>query len=295
MWVLYLFSLFLQLLGLLLLVVVLLVVYRFKLRPSPPMVLQKKDWEKDIVYLCAFPFCPKVRSISPFALKLEAWLKLTGIRYENIHTSKFSSKGQMPYIELNGEQIADSNIIIEKLREKFQVDPDKDIPEKDLAMGHAATLMVENHTAQIGFHYRYGFHMQNFLETLKCAEYFPSAKAMKTWGRVQPYITKFRSHLHGIGRHENTDIWEMSFKDLAALSSWLGDNKYFHGTKPTTVDCMLFGHLAQFLYIDIGFPQKTFLEEKCPNLVELVNRMKAELWEDWDESIEQAKPRISKS
>ena len=102
---------------------------------------------------------------------------------------------------------------------------------------------------------------------------------MKTWGRVQPYITKFRSHLHGIGRHENTDIWEMSFKDLAALSSWLGDNKYFHGTKPTTVDCMLFGHLAQFLYIDIGFPQKVnnIVENGdylnlCENILDLPGR-----------------------
>ena len=83
-----------------------------------------------------------------------------GIKYENIHTMKFSSKGQIPYIELNGEQIPDSNIIIEKLKEKFHVDPEKDIPTADLAVGHAATVMVENHTAHIGFHYRYGHHME---------------------------------------------------------------------------------------------------------------------------------------
>ena len=150
---------------------------------------------------------------------------------------------------------------------------------------------------------------QNFLKTLKCAEYYPSAKAIKNWGRVQPFLTRFRSYLHGIGRHENSDIWEMSFKDLAALSSWLGTKQYFHGSQPSTVDCMLFGHLAQFLFIDIGFPQKvtncflksihfiyifqTFMEAKCPNLVELVNRVKLQFWRDWDESIEQAKPKLS--
>eukprot|EP00091_Calanus_sinicus_P021604 TRINITY_DN6478_c0_g1_i2.p1 TRINITY_DN6478_c0_g1~~TRINITY_DN6478_c0_g1_i2.p1 ORF type:complete len:217 (-),score=60.85 TRINITY_DN6478_c0_g1_i2:466-1080(-) len=179
---LWLFSLLLQLIGLLVLLVALLLVYRFKLRPTPPTVLLKKDWEKDVVYLCQFPLCPSVRSISPFALKLETWLKLTGIKYENIHSMKFSSKGQIPYIELNGEQIPDSNIIIQKLKEKFQVDPDKDIPAADLAMGHAATVMVENHTAHIGFHYRYGHHMENFLKTLKLAEYYPSGKAIKNWG-----------------------------------------------------------------------------------------------------------------
>jgi len=296
MW-LWLFSLLLQLIGLLLVILVLLLVYRFKLRPTPPTVLLKQNWEKDVVYLCQFPLCPSVRSISPFALKLETWLRLTGIKYENIHTMKFSNKGQIPYIELNGEQIPDSNVIIQKLKEKFQVDPDKDIPETDLAMGHAATVMMENHTAHIGFHYRYGHHMENFLKTLKCAEYISadhiSDKAIKIWGTVQPFLTRFRSYLHGIGRHENSDIWEMSFKDLAALSSWLGTKQYFHGSQPSTVDCMLFGHLAQFLFIDIGFPQKTFMEAKCPNLVELVNRVKLQFWRDWDESIEQAKPKLS--
>ena len=91
---------------------------------------------------------------------------------------------------------------------------------------------------------------------MKLAEYYPSGKAIKNWGRVQPSMTRFRSWLHGIGRHENTEVWEMSFRDLSALSNWLGTKQYFLGSKPSTVDCMLFGHLAQFLFIDIGFPQK---------------------------------------
>jgi len=285
-------SVILQLIGLLVILLVTLLVYRFKLRPTPPTKLQKKDWEKDVVYLCQFPLCPSDRTISPFALKLETWLRLSGIKYENIHTMKFSSKGQIPYIELNGEQIPDSNIIIEKLKDKFQVEPDKDISEADIAVGHAATVMVENHTAHIGFHYRYGHHMQNFLETLQLEEYYPSGKQVKNWGKFQPYATRFRSWLQGIGRHENTEVWEMSFKDLSALSAWLGTKHYFLGSKPSTVDCMLFGHLAQFLFIDIGFPQKTFMEAKCSNLVELVHRMKKDLWPDWDESIEEAKQNI---
>jgi hypothetical protein len=43
-------------------------------------------------------------------------MKLSEIDYENVYSIKFSKKGQIPYIELNGEQIADSNIIIPKLK-----------------------------------------------------------------------------------------------------------------------------------------------------------------------------------
>ena len=37
----------------------------------------------------------------------------------------FSKKGQIPYIELNGEEIPDSNIIIKRLKQHFNVDAGK--------------------------------------------------------------------------------------------------------------------------------------------------------------------------
>ena len=81
MFLLWVFSTLLQIVGLLTLVLILLMVYRLKLRPTPPIQLIKKDWEKNVVYLFQFPLCPTVRTISPFALKLETWLKLTGTKF----------------------------------------------------------------------------------------------------------------------------------------------------------------------------------------------------------------------
>jgi len=69
-----------HLLGVLALLIILLLVYKFKLKRTPPKVLKKQDWEQDVVYLFQFPLCPSVRSISPFAIKLETWLRMTGIR-----------------------------------------------------------------------------------------------------------------------------------------------------------------------------------------------------------------------
>ena len=80
-----------------------------------------------------------------------------------------------------------------------------------------------------------------------------------------------------------------------ALSNWLGSKPFFLGASPTTVDCVLFGHLAQFLYIDIGFPQKTFMEDQCPNLVALVGRMKEKFWPSWDIEIEEARKKLTAS
>ena len=82
------------------------------------IVLQKPDFKKDIVYLVQFPISPTMRTISPFALKLETYLRLKKVPYECVYSFKFSKKGQIPYIELNGEQIADSNIIIQELENR---------------------------------------------------------------------------------------------------------------------------------------------------------------------------------
>ena len=100
----------------------LIVIYfKFFKTKEKKIVLQKPDFEKDIVYLVQFPISPTIRTISPFALKLETYLRLKKVPYEPVYSFKFSKKGQIPYIELNGEQIADSNIIIQELEKRGKI------------------------------------------------------------------------------------------------------------------------------------------------------------------------------
>merc|ERR1711862_109941 len=97
---------------------------------------------------------PEVRSISPFALKLETWLRLVGIKYVNRYDCGPSkTTDQFPFIELNGEQTADSNMIINRLKEHFGVDPDAYLSRAERSMGHVTTTMLENRTSVIGFFY----------------------------------------------------------------------------------------------------------------------------------------------
>ena len=101
---------------------------------------------------------------------------------------------------------------------------------------------------------------------------------------IQPYGTRLRSSLHGIGRHTPEEQLELTARDLKAVDDILG-NKTFLLTKDslTSIDCTVFGHLAQFLYIPMAFPQKKYMQENCPNLVTYVDRMKNLMWPDWDE------------
>ena len=145
--------------AILLFVVVTILVFTVSRRRKRKMEdsLLVSDWSQDQVYLAQFPPSPRVRSISPFALKLETWLRLAKIPYKNVYTRKFSKASHtIPYIELNGEQISDSNRIMETLRSQFQAEVDLGLTTQQLATDHALTSMIENHTAQVRPHKGWG-------------------------------------------------------------------------------------------------------------------------------------------
>ena len=165
----------------------------------------------------------------------------------------------IPYIELNGEQFTDSSLIIQMLEKRF-TNIDQELSLEQRSVSHLATVMVEHFTAQTGFYYRYGLHMREFVTRLQLEEFYASGGMIRVWTLVQPLITRLRSFMSGVSRQEQSVVWDQASQDLQALSTLLGDKQYFHGDSPTTIDCMIFGHLAQFLYIDIGFPQKVLNE-----------------------------------
>merc|ERR1711972_939760 len=115
-----------------------------------------QDFEEDLVYLFQFTRSPQVPSISPFCLKLESWLKLHGIKYQNIdHKCKFRSrKGMLPFIEINGEEIADSNMIIDTLAAKFGKEMPAQLSAEQKNVQHAMVAMVENHLHWTMVHWR---------------------------------------------------------------------------------------------------------------------------------------------
>lgn len=114
--------------------------------PPPPQV-HKKDFEQDVVYLYQMNRTPTVPSISPYCLKVETWLKLNGVKFESIFAEKKRSKraGQLPFIEMNGEEIADSDNIIKTLGKKFEKDIDEGLSAEQKNVQHAMVAMVENH------------------------------------------------------------------------------------------------------------------------------------------------------
>lgn len=87
-----------------------------------------------------------VISGSPPCLKLETFLRMTKIPYENKYGLKFSKKGKMPWIEFNGREISDSNFCIQFLNKEFQVDIDSHLNATEKAIAHSVRTMLEENT-----------------------------------------------------------------------------------------------------------------------------------------------------
>ncbi|KAI6187300.1 hypothetical protein M3Y98_00227800 [Aphelenchoides besseyi] len=108
-----------------------------------------RDWQKDCVYLIQFPRARCCPSISPYCLKLETWLRMADIAYHNVGNEfKFlSHRGQVPFVELNGRQIADTNFIMAELSRIFGVEIDGHLSEREIADFRAYSSLIEDSLA----------------------------------------------------------------------------------------------------------------------------------------------------
>jgi len=260
-----------------------------KKEAAPPKpVIHKVDFEKDVVYLYQFSRCPTIPSASPFCLKVENWLRMNGIQYENVdHKLKFKSKkGQLPFVEINGREIADSDIIIRELTKHFDKDLDFGLTEEQKNVSHAFESMLNNHTSWVVRWWRFN-NPQEFLDSAKLD--IKRTLNSKLPNALLNIVFKigFKKNVkqaigHGLGRHSTEEIYDFGKSDLKALSEYLADKEYFFGKEPHLLDCVAFAHLTQFLYIPFG-GMKEWMETETPNLVALVDRIKSKYWSDWDD------------
>lgn len=253
----------------------------------PVPTVHKKDFEKDIVYLYQFNRCPTLPSCSPFCLKVETFLRMSEIKYQNIdHKLRLrSKKGQLPFVELNGKEIADSDIIIKELSEYFEKNLDADLSEDQKTVSYALESMLNNHTSWVVRWWRYN-NPQGFLDATGL-----DLKQTLSSRLPKPFCTLsfklfFKNRVkqavgHGIGRHTEEEIIEFGKQDIAQLSQALGTKDYFFGSKPHILDCHAFAHLTQFIYVPFHGIDN-WIKETHPNLISFVDRMKDAYFPDWE-------------
>merc|ERR1711977_668630 len=200
-------------------------------------VVNKKDFEEDVVYLFQFNRSSQIPSISPLCLQVESWLKLHGIKFENVDLKSklWSKEGKMlPFIELNGEKIVETNNIFETLATKFEKEIDSHLDEDQKKTLEELTEVVEKHLYWAIVQWRSVDH-ENMLKGYKMvvpttlgAQLPPAAVKVYfnyTYCRKGLKLIKASE----VGTNTQEEIEQFGKDDLKKLSEKLGEQKFFFG------------------------------------------------------------------
>jgi glutathione S-transferase len=217
------------------------------------------------------------RNISPFTLKLEAWLILAGLPFEVVeeHNPWRAPKGKLPFIEDDGRRIGDSQLIIEHLERSRGIDLDAGLDRLARAEALALRRLFEDHLYFVGVYSRW-------IDPTGWRVVKPAMFASLPPGVRQtlPEIArhKVRRDLRGQGilRHSPDEIYAMGRADLEAISTVLDEGPFFFRDRPTTIDTVAYGCLANILMVPVETELKR-VAQRLPNLLAFCETMEQHL------------------
>ncbi|MCX8101597.1 MAG: glutathione S-transferase family protein [Geminicoccaceae bacterium] len=218
------------------------------------------------------------RNPSPFALKLETWLRLADIPFtieESLRPDRMP-KGKLPCIRDGGRLIADSSTIIAHLKATRGIDPDAGLSARQRAEALILQRLFEEHLYFVVVWARWidpeGWETiaRDFFARVPAA-LRPAARTIlrRRFARML--------QLQGLGRHDRDEILARAREDLAALSARLGDRPFFMGEQLTTIDAVAFGFLANILLVPVEGELKR-LAQGFANLVAFCETMEAGIY-----------------
>lgn len=196
-------------------------------------------------------------SVSPFCLKLDAFLRLTGIPHKPVTTpTPFGGpKGKAPWIEHDGRKIGDSGFIIDYLRTQFGVDPEKGLSAADRGVGVALRRLIEENLYWTTVYDRWinDKNWATYRDTVLGGIPVPIRYAIAPVAR-RGIRRQLRGH--GLGIHSGDEIHAIGKRDVGALADVLGEKPYFLGNEPTEIDATAYGILANIIVVPITSPVK---------------------------------------
>jgi glutathione S-transferase len=217
---------------------------------------------------------------SPFVTKAEILLKLAGLPYRtHVGTPWRAPKGKLPYIDDDGETIADSTFIRWHLERKYGRDFDRGLSAEQRAVAWAFEKMAEEHLYWVVVDIRWTDDA-NFARGP--AAFFRGLPAPLRPIAIPLIRRKVRGALaaQGMGRHTRGEIAALGTRSIDAIADYLGEKPYLMGAEPTAVDASLFPFAWGTLCPAFATPVRD-AAERHDNLKRYVARMIERYYPDW--------------
>ena len=223
-----------------------------------------------------FTYGPRfgLADLSPFVLKVDVYMRFAKINFEtkaDYRNSRKAPKGKLPFISDENEIIADSEFIICHLEEKFAVELDSKLTDKEKSIAYLLGKSLDENLCWYLVYSRWA--SNDTWSYIKKAYFssmpFPLSIIVPTVARKEVLKTLYKQ---GTGRHSKKQVLALTERTLSALSLTLGDKEYFFGNEPSTFDATAFGFLAQFICVPIN-NEANNVAHSFTNLVEYCDRI----------------------
>lgn len=227
-----------------------------------------------MITLYQFPVAGELPNFSPFCMKVETYLRMTGHAFEvALGDIRKAPKGKLPYIEDGAVKLGDSALIIDYLKATYGDTLDAKLTPEQLATAHLARRTMEESLYFAILHARWS-HDESW-EKIR-AMFAPTLPAA-----LRPFVPPLvrrsvlrTSRAQGTGRHTAGEIATLAKADLDALSVVLGDHAYFLGDEPTTIDATAYAFLGNVVWDITESPLKAYARG-LPNVRAYCERMRA--------------------
>jgi glutathione S-transferase len=195
-----------------------------------------------------------VRNMSPFCLKLETYLRMTGIAHEVVWSSDTRSapKGKLPYIIDGAVVMGDSALIIEYLKGKYGDPLDGKLRAEKRAHVLAYGRLLED-SLMFPLLYARWIDAAGWSKMKTLFKRMPFLLRLVVPGMVRNGVRK-QIHAQGTGRHTRDEIYRFGLTYLTAIETLLGDNDFMLGNAPTSLDATAYGFLDNLVETDFDNP-----------------------------------------
>lgn len=209
-----------------------------------------------MIELHQFPAKLGVPNLSPFCMKVEAFLNIAGLPYQPVKQPdpRKAPLGKLPMIVDGEDRVPDSYHILCYLADKYNVDLNAHLTPEEKAVAHAFERMVEERLYWI-------FVFNRWLD-----DNWPIIKR-GAFGKLPPVVrdmvprlvqNKIKRDLdgQGLGRHDRDTIYAFAREDIQALADFLGDKSYFMGDKISLADITIGSFLCNLVRVELDSPMK---------------------------------------
>ena len=211
-----------------------------------------------MITLYSYPELFGVADNNGYGLKVFAFLRLADVPFTHQHIFDASAapRGQLPYIDDDGEAIGDSDAIIAHLTRKYRLTIDDGLT----AAQRDTDLMIARMLDDLYWVMSYS--------RWKDEQFWPAFRdALR---REHPSLTEAglhkarefnsqRYHYQGIGRFAPAAAYARGLADLRVLANLIPASGYLHGPEPTSIDAAIYGFIANIHFYAIDTPLRRFV------------------------------------